>query len=400
MNRPDPGPASPSAAAARCRIMLVGVGGGGCNSVAHAAGTWTTGPDVLCVNTDAQALAGNWGTHALAIGQQTCHGLGAGGDPAIGKLAAEEDRERIRDALLGVDLAVLAVGMGGGTGTGAAPVVSRVARDEGALTLCFATLPFSFEGEKRMQQARDGLRDLSASADVIVCLPNDHLFEAGEEQSLVEAFARTDRMLAVAVQSLDGVLSRTGVVNLDFADFRQLAEQSGGLCSFGFAEASGAKKSEKVVTALLKSPYLERGQVLAETGACLVNILGGRDLTLAEVRQVMERLQSLTPKHIEFHFGAAVDEAMDGKLAVTVLAAQPRSAAEQFGLTDRPGVPRLAEKTGGTGGQTRLRPLQEKLALDSTDRGRFRGVEPTIYDGQDLDLPTFHRRGVKLSLDK
>jgi len=391
--------------------LIVGTGGGGGNAVSRMAPNLPEGLRLLAINSDLQALAACAGVETLQIGERVTDGLGAGGDTAMGKLAAEEDRQLIIDAVFGARFVALVVGLGGGVGTGAAPVVAEIARESGALTICFATLPFAFEGEKRRAIAEEGLKALMSHCDVVVRLPNDHLLAAqGEQAELATVFARADEMLGVGIGALCGLLFQTGVINLDFADMRQLVQASGGLCAFGYGEAHGARRVEEVTSALRRSPVLaERNDLnLAET--VLVNIVGGSDLTLNEVQAIVAEFRTAVRPNAHILLGAAVNREWSDRIAVTVLVPyHPRSLAELVDLAvNREESPALSGAeapadrldTERMGAQKRRRARQTKLNFDPTEKGRFKNVEPTIYEGEDLDVPTFIRRGVKLSIER
>lgn len=393
------------------RTLLVGIGGGGCNAVTHIATSWSGGPDILSVNTDQQALASCPGTQPLAIGSKVTDGLGAGGDPAIGRLAADDDKELLRDAMFGMRFVIMVTALGGGTGTGAAPVIAQIAREEGALTLCFATLPFGFEGDKRMRQAEEGLKVLTGHCDVVVRLPNEYLVaQSADDASLTQTFEQTDEMLGVAIKALAGMLAQTGVINLDFADMRQLVESSSGLCAFGYGEGTGSRRAERAARAALKHPMIARSEGLQHTDTLMVNIVGGTELALKDVQTVMDRITDAARSDAHILMGTAVQEDWSGKLAVSLLVPQvvggrrrqaplpsdvPSTSAA--GVDDQPERGRTSAKVGAGAGKAAR---QTKLNFDSNDKGRFKNVEPTMVDGEDLDVPTFIRRGVKLSGDR
>ncbi len=395
-------------AAKGSRMIIVGLGGGGCNAAARMRAGWADGPTVAAVNTDSQALAACAVPVKVQIGKGITQGLGAGGDPAVGKLAAEDDGDSLRELVSQSDIVVMVAALGGGTGTGAAPILARIAREQGAMTLCFVTTPFDFEGELRNQQAEEGLRALRMHADVIITLPNQRLLELVETQTgLADAFGKADAMLGVGVRSLWRLLSKAGIINLDFADLRHLVENSGGSCSFGYGEGTGAAKAMTAVSELMKSPLLDRGRVLSQSGALMVSISGGTDLTLVDVQKIMSQLTTLAKPGVKLFMGATVDESWQNRIALTVLAAE--SWGGETGKVVRP-VAGAEKKEEAPAGETKsgIRPpviaparaIQPSLNFDSGDKGRFKNVEPTIYGGEDLDIPTFVRRGIKLSFEK
>jgi cell division protein FtsZ len=419
------------------RLKIFGVGGAGGHVISRIAearsqvGHSLEGVDLIAVNTDLQALHEIQGVETLQIGAAVTHGLGAGGEPEIGARAAQNDAERIEALAQGADVVFIAAGLGGGTGTGASPTVARIAREQGALVLAFAALPFSFEGDRRKQQALYGLEQLKAQADAVICIPNDKIFRiAGSEASVVDAFRHADETVMVGAQAIWQLLSRKGLINLDFADLRTTlgTRHCDGLFSFGQGE--GANKARDAVKALLENPLLDGGDVLARAEGVLVSILGGPDLTLADVQKTIEPISRLANRaHVIM--GAAVDEAYRGKLTATVIASAnlvprrivpqtatarsgyPARLAETASAAARPGstaaapaavssVPKPAveeaPKTEPVVAQKPVsKPKQETLPLEGVSRGRFDKSEPTLYNGEDLDVPTFLRRSVSLT---
>ena len=390
-----------------CRMLVLGVGGAGCNIVARMGGNRADGPEMAALNTDTQALSACTVRRCLQIGAATTQGLGAGGDATLGKLAAEENIEQIQELLAGVDLLILVAGLGGGTGTGAAPVIAQAAHRLGALTLGFVTLPFPFEGERRRRQAEDGLRLLRQCADTVVCLPNQRLVELAQEgDALTEAFRKSDEVVGAGVHALWRLLAHAGVINLDFADVRQLAERSGGTCSYGYGEATGPARSASALRALMDSPLLEKGRLLSEAVGLLVNITGGPDLTLADVQGIMGQIAGMVRPGAHLFMGAAVDPTFRERIALTVLATENWMERRENGRAAATAVAPAQATSPGTEAESDEaarnsgRAEQQALNFESTERGRFKNVEPTFYGGEDLDIPTYIRRGVKLSFEK
>jgi cell division protein FtsZ len=422
----------------KIRLKIFGVGGAGCHVISQIAQSRTQaehpleGVDLIAINTDLQALNEMTGVETLQIGGAVTHGLGTGGEPETGARAAQNDAERIEALAQGADVAFITTGLGGGTGTGASPTIARIAKEQGALVLAFVALPFSFEGDRRKQQALAGLEQLKAQADAVICIPNDKIVRiAGPDSSVVDAFKRADETVMVGVQAIWQLLSRKGLINLDFADLRATlgSKHCDGLFSFGQAE--GSNKARDAVKALLDNPLLDSGDVLAKAEGVLVSILGGPDLTLADVQKTVEPISRLANRaHVIM--GAAIDEAYRGKLSVTVIAAAnilPRRVPQQP-TTGKPAVPHIAVETLSPQTTTRpvsisapavavasapkpavedapktepvvakrspAKPKQETLPLEGVSRGRFDKSEPTLYNGEDLDVPTFIRRAVSL----
>jgi cell division protein FtsZ len=390
------------------RILVMGVGGGGCNALSRMAREWREGPTLVAVDTDLQVLAGAAVENRISLGRNLTRGLSTGGDCAVGKLAAEEDTDALRELISQHDILFIVTALGGGTGGGAAPVVARIAREEGALTIAFATLPFDFEGERKQQQADESLRALRLVADVVVVLPNSSLPEmVGEDTSLLDAFAKADAMIGLSIRSIWRLLSQAGIINLDFADLRQLVESSHGACRFGYGEGTGPNKVTEAMAAVLKSPTLEKGRALSESPALLVNLVGGADMALLDVRRVMSLVKDHAAADARLLMGATVEEGWRDRLAVIVLAAEsghepammPEPVEPTPAKATRNGLPPKVEPVVAPQPETRV--VQETLKFEAADKGsRFKNVEPTILDGEDLDLPTFIRRGIKLSFDR
>lgn len=384
----------------RCRILVAGVGGGACSVLGRVLEDWTEPPAVAAVNTDARALAESGIPLKIQIGRTIAKGMGAGGDAELGRLAASEDLDALRALVAEYDLLVLAASFGGGTGTGAAPVLARIAREEGLLTLAFVTTPFAFEGARRQEQAQEGLAALRQQADAVVCLPNERLHAMLPEGTpLAEAFAFVDRMMGAGIRGLWTLLARDNMLNLDFSDVQTLVENSGNECCFGYGEGQGPGRDEQALTELLEGPMLEKGRVIANSGAMLLCVAGGPDLALSELEKIHRRFQEAARPGARISMGAAVLEGWSGRLALTVLAAEhwmppSRSGGDRRadGLFDEPDEAPPPEERKR---RSRKTTQQSELHL-SDDRGRFSNVAPTIYDGADLDIPTFMRRGIRM----
>ncbi len=393
----------------RCRIRLVGIGGGGCNVLRAVRAEWPDAPPMIAVHTDAQMLAACGIEEQVAIGAQVTNGLGTGGDVERGRRAALEAEDLLRPALTGADLVILVAGLGGGTGTGATPVVARLAREAGALTLGFCTLPFFFEGPQRRLRADAGLQDLRKQADAVVVLPNQRLLDwVGGDTEVGRAFRITDRVVGSGIRALWKLLTFPGLINLDFMDLRRLVETSGGTLALATAEGEGPDRADQCLKTLVGNPLLEHGRVMQAAGALLVGVVGGPDLTLAELEKLMQGITAQTHPEVDLHMGTSIDVASEGRIAVTVLASERRDAAPpepQAGAAatpeKAPAEPPAAEpakKSGakaGRAGQARV--VQGELSFDSAGRGRFRNVEPTLHEGTDLDVPTFLRRNIRLT---
>ena len=390
--------------APRCRVLVVGVGGGAGNVLGHALADWPDPPTVAAVNTDARALGESAIGLKVMIGRTVAKGMGAGGDAELGRLAANEDLDALRALVADYDLLILLASLGGGTATGAAPVLARIAREEGLLTLAYVTLPFAFEGARRQEQAQEGLLALKPFADAVVCLPNQRLHAMlSPGTPLVEAFAFVDRMMSAGIRGLWTLLARDNMLNLDFSDLQSLVENSGNECGFGYGEGAGPDKAAQALQGLLEGPMLEKGRVIANSGAMILSVTGGPDLSLSELETIHRRFQEAARPGARISMGAAVLEGWSGRLALTVLAAEhwmppPRGPAEPAKPAGRSFFDEGPAKEEPPR-RSRKGSQQSELPLSSwmNDRGRFQDVEPTLYDGADLDIPTFVRRGVRIS---
>src|SRR5688572_3964516 len=272
-------------------IKVLGVGGAGCNAVNHLSRESFAGVSFAVMNTDAPALAQSAVETKLNLGVRSTRGLGAGGDPERGRAAAEEDAEQIRALCTGADVVFVVAGMGGGTGTGAGPVVARLAKETGALVLSIVMLPFDCEGSRRARQAQLGLHELKKAADGVICLPNQRVFKLIDENtSLLEAFHITNELVAQGVRGIWRLLSRPGLINVDFADLCAVAQGKHAESCLITAETQGDNRSREVMEKILAHPLLEGGQVLAESAGVLVCIAAGAALTMAEVNRIMEQL--------------------------------------------------------------------------------------------------------------
>lgn len=382
------------------RILVMGVGGGGCNTVSHVAMDLLSDADIVAVHTDSQALSTCEGVRRFQLGANVMHGVSAAGDAGLGRRAAEVDAKQLTRMLEDVDLLFLVGGFGGGTGTGAIPAIAKMARNVGAVTLCFVTLPFEFEGHERMRQAEMGVEELRRAADVVVTFPNQRLFDLVDQSAnLTSAFRQVDRAVGVCIRSIWNLLTQVGVMNLDFADFKKLMTSSGDLCAMGHVECDGEDRAREAVKGILNSPFFESGRMIADASTLLVGIVGGEDVTLHEIQEVMRGITGMAREDVQVVMGTAVDSRYDSTLALTVLAsldqngaAGKRKVVEEPERKKEEPVEKKGRKRGG-----KKKAEQTKLALDGGSKGRFKDVDPTIYDGEDLDIPTFIRRGIRLS---
>lgn len=314
------------------KIKVIGVGGGGCNAVNRMIHSGLSGIDFWTVNTDAQALLNTATENRLQIGQKLTRGLGAGGNPAIGQKAAEESRDEVAASLEESDLVFITAGMGGGTGTGAAPVVAEVAKESGALTVGVVTRPFTFEGRRRTGQADEGIDALQSRVDTLIVIPNDRLLSVISEQTPVqEAFQSADDILRQGVQGISDIITIPGLVNVDFADVRAVMADAGSAL-MGIGVGSGKSRAREAAIAAISSPLLE-SSIDGASGA-VFNITGGSDLTLHEVNSAAEIIYEAVDPNANIIFGAVIDERLQGDVQITVIATGFNLEAQDGGQID------------------------------------------------------------------
>lgn len=318
------------------KIKVIGVGGGGGNAVNRMIASDVTGVEFWSVNTDAQALEGSDAPKRLQVGQKLTRGLGAGGNPAIGQKAAEESRDEIATALEGSDLIFITAGMGGGTGTGAAPIVAEVAKELGALTVGIVTRPFTFEGRRRATQAAEGIEALQSRVDTLIMIPNDKLLTVISEQTPVQdAFRAADDILRQGVQGISDIITIRGLVNVDFADVRAVMADAGSAL-MGIGVGTGKSRAREAAMASISSPLLESS--IDGARGVVFNITGGNDLTLHEVNSAAEIIYEVVDPNANIIFGAVIDERLQGEIRITVIATgftgevQARQPAKPTGL--------------------------------------------------------------------
>ena len=300
-------------------IKVIGVGGGGGNAVRHMIDHDVDGVDFICANTDAQALSDITSRTVLQLGTSITKGLGAGANPEIGRAAALEDRERIADALRGADMVFVTAGMGGGTGTGGAPIVAEVARELGILTVAVVTRPFSFEGKKRLKIADEGLRELEQHCDSLITIPNEKLLEVlGKNTSLLDAFKEANDVLLGAVQGIADLIIRPGMINVDFADVRTVMSEMGA-AMMGTGSASGENRAREAAERAINSPLLDDINISGARGV-LVNITAGLDLSLGEFAEVGDTIEEYASEDATVVVGTVIDPEMSDTLKVTVVA--------------------------------------------------------------------------------
>ncbi|BCV38318.1 MULTISPECIES: cell division protein FtsZ [Shewanella] len=300
-------------------IKVIGVGGGGGNAVEHMVKHNIEGVEFVATNTDAQALRKSAAGTTIQLGRDVTKGLGAGANPEVGRAAAEEDRENIREAIKGSDMIFIAAGMGGGTGTGAAPVVAQIAREEGILTVAVVTKPFPFEGKKRMAFADQGITELAKHVDSLITIPNEKLLKVlGRGTSLLDAFAAANNVLLGAVQGIAELITRPGLINVDFADVKTVMSEMGN-AMMGTGVARGEDRAEEAAEAAVASPLLEDIDLAGARGV-LVNITAGMDMSIEEFETVGNHVKAYASDNATVVVGAVIDPEMSDELRVTVVA--------------------------------------------------------------------------------
>ena len=360
-------------------IKVVGVGGGGGNAIKRMMRSGLQGVDFVAANTDQQALQSNDAPEKLQLGANLTHGLGAGANPEIGRQAALESTEQIADLLEGSDMVFVTGGLGGGTATGAAPVIARLANELGALTVAVVTQPFRFEGQRRMQQANQGLQELEDAVDTLISIPNDRLLAmVGPETPLVEAFSVADTVLHQGVQGIADLILVPGLVNLDFADVRTVMSGMG-MAIMGTATQCGEERARQAAIAAISSPLLEDTSIEGARGV-LINITGGPDITLHEINEAVSIIYEAADDDANILFGAVIDENMGSNVKVTVIATgfEP-TAPLQSRVEIYAGASRSA--TSDAGHFYRPGSQEENVASHALDASAE----------EDLDVPTFLR---------
>jgi cell division protein FtsZ len=307
------------------RIEVIGVGGGGSNAVNRMIASDLQGVGYRVLNTDAQALLQSASQKRIQLGQKLTRGLGAGGNPVIGQKAAEESRAELQESLQGADLVFIAAGMGGGTGTGAAPILAEVAKEVGALTVGIVTKPFGFEGRKRLRQAEEGIARLAESVDTLIVIPNDRLRDAIAGAPLQEAFRAADDVLRMGVKGISDIITWPGLVNVDFADVRSVMAGAG-TALLGIGVGSGRSRALEAAQAAMSSPLLESARIDGAKG-CVINISGGKDMTLEDMTTASEVIYEVVDPDANIIVGAVVDERLEGEIHVTVIATGFESGA-------------------------------------------------------------------------
>jgi cell division protein FtsZ len=483
-------------------VKVIGVGGSGSNALDRILLDGLESADLVAINTDVQSLASSVVTHKVQLGRKTTRGLGAGGDPDLGYQAALESTDEIRQAISGGRVILVCAGLGGGTGSGAAPVVAQLAREAGLLVVAFATMPFSFEGKRRSVQAQDALARLNEIANVVICFENDRMGDTvAPRAGIHQAFAMADITISQSVRAIVNLLQRPGLIRLGFDDLLSTLRSQNGRCLFGFGESDSDNRAHDALAHALKNPLMDKGRLLANAAHVLVQVAGGPAMTLSEVEILMKELGRYVSERTQILFGTAVDARMGNRLSVTIISAlgteplakanslpsdfagnkvatspasliadtadettpaptvkmpspkaevsqsgpasaaskipdlhpqadmspepeppvepepplelisvEPAALAEESVAPPAPPIVRAPEsfptmpKKKPTIDPELLKPAkpekihakQEVLQFEPVTRGRFEKSEPTIVEGQDLDVPTFLRKKIRV----
>ena len=381
-------------------IKVIGVGGGGGNAVNHMMRSNIEGVEFICANTDAQALKNVGAQRVLQLGTAVTKGLGAGTNPEIGRQAAMEDRERIHEILDGADMVFIATGMGGGTGTGAAPIIAQVAKEMGILTVAIVTRPFPFEGKKRMQVADEGIRLLAECVDSLITIPNEKLLTIlGKDASLLSAFAKADDVLAGAVRGISDIMQRPGLMNVDFADVKTVMGEMG-MAMMGTGCASGPNRAREATEEAIRNPLLEDVNLQGARGI-LVNITAGLDLSLGEYGAVGENIEAFASEHATVKVGAVIDPEMGDELHVTVVATglgvrleKPVKVIDNTVHTATlSAVQSVAQPAARLEGSVDYRAYDRPTVQRQSHAGAATAAKLNAQDDMDyLDIPAFLRR--------
>ncbi len=440
-------------------IKVVGVGTAGSNVLDRVLLDGTDKGDLIAINTDVQSLASSVATRKVQIGREVTRGLGTGGDPEMGYQAAIESADEIRELFVNTRLIFICAGLGGGTGSGAAPVVAQLARDAGSLVIALATLPFSFEGKRRAAQAKDALARLNEIANAVICFENDRMGDmVAPKAGIHQAFAVADMIVSQSVRSIANLIQRPGLIRIGFDDLFAALRSQSAQCLFGFGEADSDNRAHDALKQALKNPLMDKGKMLADAARVLVQITGGPDMTLSEVEVLMQELGRHVRDHTQILFGTAVDGRMGNRLSVTIIssltpegeiaapnslardepflappppvltepqelpppkiavepvsAAQPAPLSEGWIPSEAPPPPPEIKKAAPVprlvtpkkkpvqepmpSVEKRGQAKQEVLQFEPVTRGRFEKSEPTIVEGQDLDVPTFLRKNIRV----
>jgi cell division protein FtsZ len=409
-------------------IKLVGVGGGGSNAVDRLKMENLDRLQLAVINTDFKALSTSPVQDKVLIGTTLTRGLSAGGDPELGRKAAEADGDKIAEIVKNTDLVFIVAGLGGGTGSGAAPVVAEIASEAGAVVIAFVTLPFSFEGGRRRKQAEEALAELRRVCDAVIPLSNDMLLQEGTEQtSVLDSFARADEWIGRGVKSIWGMLSRTGLINVDFTALRQVFQHRGGKTLFGLGVGEGENPTQAALEDLKQCPLLHTPEYARKADRLLVNITGGADLSLTKVNDLMTAITEEFGREAHVVMGAAIDEGLQGRVEICVIGTtdlgsrnfvrratpaparpateKPARSSASTPATPEPAAPArspvVREPAGSAPVSAADKPKQGEFGFQGEpveNRGSFDKSDRNLFEGQDLDVPTYLRKGIKVTV--
>jgi cell division protein FtsZ len=366
-------------------IRVVGVGGGGSNAINRMIEENIVGVDFIAVNTDQQALRSSLAPHKLQLGERATRGLGSGGNPEVGLKAAEESMEELHESLQGSDMVFVTAGMGGGTGTGATPIVAKIAREEGALTIGVVTRPFSFEGAHRARAAEAGIEDLKEQVDTLIVIPNDRLLETADKRiSLLDSFKLADDVLRQGIQGISELITVPGLINLDFADVKAIMSL-GGAALMAVGHGSGDDRAQKAAEQALSSQLLD--VTIDGARGILFNVTGGPDLSLFEINQAASIIRETAHPEVNLIFGAVIDETMGDEIRITVIATGFEHSLPTMRSLGRPAT------AGQSGGLRRETVSVSSQVPPAPAPSANRYAEPApAYRVSDLDVPAFLRK--------
>jgi cell division protein FtsZ len=451
----------PDALAETVPVKVVSVGDAGLNALDRIVLDGLEKASVVAINTDVQSLTSSVAAHKVQLGRTRTRGLGTGGDPELGYEAAEESADEIREALTDTRMVFVCAGLGGGTGSGAAPYVAHLAREAGALVVAFVTLPFTFEGKRRATQAREALARLNQIAHAVICFENDRMGDLVAPQAGIHhAFAMADTTISQSVRSVVNLIQRPGLIRIGFDDLLAALRTRNGRCVFGFGESDSDNRAHDALTQALKNPLMDRGRMLADATNVLVQVSGGPGMTLSEVEVLMQELGRHVNEQTQILFGAVVDGKLGERLTVTIISSlaadadlisesrdgatlsnalaqlpvreqhpppqihiEPEAAMEPLAHEEsisfeQPVAAQATPAAESMPGESEPLPVtphkkavlhteekataksapakQEILQFEPVTRGRFEKSEPTIVEGEDLDVPTYLRKNIKV----
>ncbi len=390
------------------RIKIIGVGGAGNNAVDRLKLQNLTHVHLAAVNTDSQTIASSPVEEKAAIGRSLTRGLGSGGEAEIGREAAEADHHLLRRMVSGVDLVFLLAGLGGGTGSGAAPVLASLAEEEGALVIAFVTLPFTFEGARRVKQADDSLAELRKICHAVIPLPNNLLLqESDDNASVLDAFALADEWISKGVRAIWSMLFQTGLINVDFGALRRAFTSRGGKTLFGFGEARGEDYTARALDQLMLCPLLHTPEFSRRADSLIVNITGGPDLSMSQVNEIMAAVTDKFGSKDNTLMGAVIDGTMRQSLAICVLGAtdigagkpacgQGRQVLSRGG--PKSSAAKSPSKQSGSSAPGKIRQNEFAFSQDDEQRGFFEDTDRNLHEGEDLDVPAYLRRGLRVRI--